>query len=199
MVYYGLSLNVGAIIEGDLYLNFFIMGGLELLTYLLCWRVMNHVGRKAIYCACIFTAAFCCLATMVPILLETDQKWINTVLSNLGKMGVTGSFAMVYIYTAELLPTSVRNTGVGLCSMMGRIGSILSPYIGSLHMVIGGPLGSALPLVVFGSVALLAGVLATHLPETRGHKLPDTVGEARDMGSNKTDKTKDDDNRVPLN
>lgn len=46
----------------------------------------------------------------------------------LGKFGITSAFAMVYVYTAELYPTVVRNMGVGASSMASRLGSILSPY-----------------------------------------------------------------------
>lgn len=45
-----------------------------------------------------------------------------------GKFGVTAAFSMVYVYTAELYPTVVRNMGVGISSMASRLGSILSPY-----------------------------------------------------------------------
>lgn len=45
-----------------------------------------------------------------------------------GKFGVTAAFSMVYVYTAELYPTVVRNMGVGVSSMASRLGSILSPY-----------------------------------------------------------------------
>lgn len=45
-----------------------------------------------------------------------------------GKFGVTAAFSMVYVYTAELYPTVVRNMGVGVSSTASRLGSILSPY-----------------------------------------------------------------------
>lgn len=45
-----------------------------------------------------------------------------------GKFGITAAFSMVYVYTAELYPTVVRNMGVGVSSMASRLGSILSPY-----------------------------------------------------------------------
>lgn len=37
------------------------------------------------------------------------------------------AFATVYIYTAELFPTTIRHSLLGICSMTGRVGSILSP------------------------------------------------------------------------
>lgn len=45
-----------------------------------------------------------------------------------GKFGITAAFSMVYVYTAELYPTVVRNMGVGVSSTASRLGSILSPY-----------------------------------------------------------------------
>ncbi|KAK1790384.1 hypothetical protein P4O66_014281, partial [Electrophorus voltai] len=36
---------------------------------------------------------------------------------------------VVYIYTAEVYPTSVRATGMGLCTSFSRIGDIIAPFI----------------------------------------------------------------------
>lgn len=46
----------------------------------------------------------------------------------LGKFGVTSAFAMLYVFTAELYPTLVRNMAVGIASMASRVGSIIAPY-----------------------------------------------------------------------
>lgn len=37
------------------------------------------------------------------------------------------AFATIYVYTAELFPTTLRHSLLGICSMTGRVGSILSP------------------------------------------------------------------------
>ena len=53
-----------------------------------------------------------------------------------GKFGITSAYSMVYVYTAELYPTVVRNMGVGVSSTASRLGSILSPYfvyLGKYH------------------------------------------------------------------
>ena len=89
--------------------------------------------------------------------------------SNLGKFGASASFAIVYLYTAELYPTIIRNSAVGTASMVARIGGIAAPLLAGLH-------GTA-PLIIMGGSSLLGGILAIFLPETLGAKLPETVAQ----------------------
>lgn len=51
-----------------------------------------------------------------------------------GKFGFTMAFGIVYIYTAEIYPTVLRNVGMGMCSSAARIGSITAPYVIYLGM-----------------------------------------------------------------
>ncbi|GFO07325.1 organic cation transporter protein [Plakobranchus ocellatus] len=44
--------------------------------------------------------------------------------------------------------------------------------------LMGGHLSQALPMIVFGSAALLAGILSIQLPETLGRDLPETIHDA---------------------
>lgn len=55
--------------------------------------------------------------------------WIYTplILYMGGKWCITMSFSTVYLYTAEMFPTNLRHSLLGICSMTGRIGSILAP------------------------------------------------------------------------
>merc|ERR1719370_1397623 len=122
----------------------------------------------------------------------------KAVLAQLGKFAITGSFAMVYVYAAEIFPTVVRNVGLGSSSMCARVGSIIAPYIGR---ELGQATSPVVPLIIFGATSLLAGILVLLLPETRNCPLPDTIeqGEvfSRDGGgfaffrSRKTKQTQD--------
>ena len=47
----------------------------------------------------------------------------------IGKFGATAAFNVAYLYTAEMYPTQIRSTAVGMCSMMSRIGGILAPQV----------------------------------------------------------------------
>lgn len=51
-----------------------------------------------------------------------------------GKFGFTMAFGIVYIFTAEVYPTVLRNVGMGMCSSAARIGSITAPYVIYLGM-----------------------------------------------------------------
>lgn len=50
-------------------------------------------------------------------------------------MFISGAFEVLYIFSSELFPTVVRNTGMGTSSACARAGSMLSPYIAQLVSV----------------------------------------------------------------
>ena len=67
---------------------------------------------------------------------------------------------------------------VGVSSMVGRLGAILSPYIAQLGVLTA---ISWLPMAVFAGAGLLSGLLTLLLPETRNKPLPRTMEEAENI------------------
>lgn len=55
-----------------------------------------------------------------------------TVLVQVGKLFTDMAFAILYVHAAELFPTSVRASGVGLCVAVGKTGGVAAPYIVAL-------------------------------------------------------------------
>lgn len=94
-----------------------------------------------------------------------------------GKFSITIAFSAVYVYTAEIFHTPLRNSILGFCSMTGRIGSIIAPQMPLLEVYM-----TSLPLLLFGIVAVVASILCLYFPETVGTKLPDTIHEAMSIG-----------------
>lgn len=107
-----------------------------------------------------------------PPFASPELYYLATVLVMVGKFGVTAAFSMVYVYTAELYPTVVRNMGVGVSSTASRLGSILSPYFVYL-----GAYDRFLPYILMGSLTILTAILTLFLPETFGTPLPDTIDQ----------------------
>ncbi|KAK3778755.1 hypothetical protein RRG08_013026 [Elysia crispata] len=182
MVYYGLSLNVGDL-SGNIYLNFFLSAVVELVSYLCLLALLDRLGRKFWQCFSMILGGVACIATMFPVMYGgEDIQWVTVALSLVGKFGGSAGFVVIYLYTAEIFPTVMRNSGMGLCSLCARIGGILAPYIGDLNVIVDGDLGIALPLLIFGSLSVTAGLLVIFLPETSHKVLPDTVEDAKNFG-----------------
>ncbi|XP_026667654.1 solute carrier family 22 member 21-like isoform X2 [Ceratina calcarata] len=177
-VYYGLSLNSVAF-AGDKYVNFILVAVVEIPAYFLTWFLTDYIGRKAtLSSSFLLSGVFCLAIQFVP---SGTLSFLPLVLYMAGKWCITMSFSTVYIYTTELFPTSLRHSLLGICSMTGRMGSILSPQTPLLAQIM-----PALPLILFGCMGLFAGLLSLFFPETLGTKLPDTVWEAENIGKVQT-------------
>ncbi|XP_075995703.1 solute carrier family 22 member 13-like [Genypterus blacodes] len=168
LVYYGLSLGVSRL-GTDIYLTQFVFGLVEmparsLVLLVLPWsRRLSQSGFLAI------GGLACLLMLAVP----ADHPNFLAGLAMAGKFGMTASFAVIYVYTAEIFPTVIRQTGIGVSSMFARVGGVLAPLINMLHNH-----NPTVPLVIFGIAPLLGAVLALALPETAGRSLPDTMEDA---------------------
>ena len=66
------------------------------------------------------------LTTLISL---SDLQPLTILLAFIGKAGAAAAFGIVYIFTAELTPTVIRNAAMGACSCTARIGSMLAPYI----------------------------------------------------------------------
>lgn len=95
----------------------------------------------------------------------------------IGKLSITSSYAAVYIFSTEQFPTVIRNAGLGASSTCARIGSIVAPYINIMTKF-----WTPLPLIIFGALSLIGGILSLLLPETLNRKLPETIEEGEQFG-----------------
>lgn len=85
-------------------------------------------------------------------------------------------YSFGFLSTHALIQTvrvGYRQTAVGLGSVVLRIGSLLSPVCNVLAVY-----HRSIPIVIFGSLALLSGALGFFLPETTRKELPDSTDEA---------------------
>ncbi|XP_069135010.1 organic cation transporter protein-like isoform X2 [Argopecten irradians] len=182
MVYYGLSLNTGNL-GGDFYINFLISGLVEFPAYTLCLLLLDRIGRRLLHSSCMIIGGIACIVTLFPMLYADESlQPITVALAMLGKVGVAAAFAVIYVWSAELYPTVVRNAGMGASSSCARVGGMVAPYIADLSKVIEGNFGRAVPLVVFGGASVVAGILSLWLPETNNRELPESLEDGRRFG-----------------
>ncbi|NXI41532.1 S22AD protein, partial [Galbula dea] len=110
LVYYGLSLNVSDF-GLDIYLTQLAFGAVEIPARVGCIFSLQWFGRKKNQAVFLLLSGLVCLIiTGIP----EDQPVVTTVLAIIGKFTASASFSTSYVYAAELFPTVIRQTGVGL-------------------------------------------------------------------------------------
>ncbi|XP_030828349.1 organic cation transporter protein-like [Strongylocentrotus purpuratus] len=173
LVYHGLSLNTSNLGVNE-YVAFAVSGAVEIPAYLLSVVAIEikFIGRRISLSVCMLVAGVACLSTSA-----IPPGAALTSVAMIGKFGISASFAILYLYTAELYPTNIRSVAMGTCSMFSRIAGIVAPLILILAKI-----WTPLPLVIYGSVSVIASLLTLFLPETLGHKLPETIEESENFG-----------------
>ncbi|XP_046654329.1 organic cation transporter protein-like [Daphnia pulicaria] len=176
LVYYGLTLNSGSLV-GDPHLMLFISGIIEVPAYLLSAKIIDILGRRPVISFCLVSGGLACICTTY--FPQSSFAWTTATTSvvMLGKSLISISFAIIYNYTAELFPTVVRSSAVGIGSTSARVSGTLTPLIFLLDS-----LDPKLPSVLFGIVALAAGFFSLYLPETRDSPLLHTLTEGEEFG-----------------
>ncbi|XP_032693470.1 solute carrier family 22 member 4 isoform X1 [Lontra canadensis] len=164
--YFALSLNAPNL-HGDAYLNCFLSALIEVPAYITAWLLLRRLPRRYIIAGVLFLGGgVLLLIQFVP----ADYNFLSIGLVMLGKFGITSAFSMLYVFTAELYPTPVRNMAVGVTSMASRVGSIIAPYFVYL-----GAYNRVLPYIVMGSLTVFIGIITLFFPESFGMTLPETL------------------------
>ncbi|XP_077076352.1 organic cation transporter protein [Siphateles boraxobius] len=165
LVYYGLSLNISDF-GMNIYLTQMIFGLVEMPARTITLFTLNR-SRRISQLAFLAVGGLACLLT---IFIPDDLSIFRTVLAMVGKFGITASLSIVYIYSAEVFPTVIRQNGIGMGSMCARAGGVIAPIIYLLRNI-----SHHAPMVVFGLCPLIGAVLTMFLPETAHNPLPDTI------------------------
>ncbi|XP_054811401.1 organic cation/carnitine transporter 4 [Prosopis cineraria] len=164
VVYYGLSLNV-VNLETNIYMNVLLNAVAEMPAFTITALMLDRYGRKPLAIGTLWFSGFFCFSGS---LMKNVGLWkvVRMVCGVLGIFGMAGTYNLLFIYTAELFPTVVRNAALGCATQAAQMGAILAPFV----VVLGG----GLPFAVFAACGVAAGVLGFYLPETMDQPLYDT-------------------------
>lgn len=91
--------------------------------------LVDRVGRKVLLFGSMTSAALC-LGLAAHGASDAEARQLQVILSSctFHAFLVTGWCALS-VMTSELFPTSIRGTGMGVCSGVGRIAGILVQYV----------------------------------------------------------------------
>lgn len=176
LVYYGLSLSTGKL-QGNPFLMLFMMGLVEFPSYITIMFLLDKLGRRPITSTLMILGGICCIVAAY----LAQGSTASTSIVMCGKLFIAGSFAVIYNYSAELFPTVVRNSAMGLGSMCARLSGALTPLITLLDSF-----DPKVPAVIFGVVALISGVWVMFLPETMNQPMPESIEDGENFGKGDT-------------
>ncbi|XP_068716131.1 organic cation transporter-like protein isoform X2 [Montipora foliosa] len=170
-VYFGVSLG-SVMLGGNIYLNFFLTSLVEIPGNAFAIYSMNRWGRKKVVVIGLVVAA---IANLIVTFIPGDGENSGFVAGRIifamvGKFSVMNSFDAIFVFSAELFPTVIRNLGLGTSSAAGRLGAITSPFVIWLSTYM-----NQLPYIIMAVDAFVAGVLCMLLPETNNEPTAETL------------------------
>ncbi|XP_076862088.1 organic cation/carnitine transporter 2-like [Brachyhypopomus gauderio] len=166
--YFGLSLSTPNM-NGDPYLNCLLSALTEVAAYILAWLLLKVLPRRALITGPLLSAGLVLLLTHA---VAPEYGAVTVVIAMAAKLGVTAAFSVLYISAVEQFPTVVRGMGMGVCSTCSKIGSTISPFFPFVSHY-----DKVLPYVLMGVLTVVAGLLSTLIPETRGIPLPEDISQ----------------------
>ncbi|KAI8542449.1 hypothetical protein RHMOL_Rhmol08G0138600 [Rhododendron molle] len=154
--------------DSSLYINVFITSLAEFPGLVLSAIIVDKVGRK-------FSMAIMLLLGFVLLLPLVSQQGEILITASLfgARMFISASFTIACIYAPEVYPTSIRSTGVGIATAIGRIGGMICPLV-AISLVSNCHQTAA--IILFEVIVVVVGLCVTIFPfETMGRELSDSV------------------------
>ncbi|KAL7887051.1 hypothetical protein AOLI_G00047720 [Acnodon oligacanthus] len=139
-------------------------------AWLLLWATVDRCGRRGIL---LLAMTMTGLASLILLgLMEYLSESAITVFSVMGLFSSQAAASLSILFTAEIMPTIIRGSGVGAILALGCVGRLSSPL-----MDLRNHYGYFLHHVVYSSLALLAVLSILLLPESKRKPLPQTLAD----------------------
>uniref|UniRef100_A0A8C5R897 Major facilitator superfamily (MFS) profile domain-containing protein n=1 Tax=Leptobrachium leishanense TaxID=445787 RepID=A0A8C5R897_9ANUR len=166
--YYALAMDIQRF-GLNIYLVQIVFGCSELSLRFLSMFTVTYIGRRFSLCFYLILAGILILSGLA---IPTDMTILQISATMLAKGFLGSAIVCSYLYTAELYPTVLRQTGTGFTNMMMRFGAVVSPIAMMTKIYF-----DFLPFIIFGVVPIICAVPIMFLPETLNSPLLDTIEE----------------------
>ncbi|XP_027072176.1 organic cation/carnitine transporter 7-like [Coffea arabica] len=154
--------------DSGLYRDVFITSFADLAGLAVSAVVVDRLGRK------LTVKIFLALGFILLLPLVVHHNEIATTALLFGsRMSVMSAYSVIVVYSREIYPTSVRATGVGSATAIGRIGGIICPLV-AVGLV--RDCHQTAAILLFEAVIVLTGFCTLFFPsETSGQGLTDVT------------------------
>ena len=114
--------------------------------------ILDRVGRRPTGIA---IAAVTLAVTITLAFLGNSGAMFSIVLIGVGWVTSGSSFTLLWPYTAEVFPTNVRSTALGLCSAVARAASALTPMVVAGVLTTTGAVGAVFGVLGVSTLVVL--------------------------------------------
>lgn len=160
-------LGVNSLMGGDIFVKLILTAAVEIPARFWGLLIAHKIGRRPniMIAFLLGTISFCVSGGLA--VNKRLGSW-QIAMALVGKFWATVALESMWLYSAEIFPTSVRNMSISLSNLSGRIGTLFAAHVASLSV-----LWIPLPFVAVGIVMLSACVTTIFLPEMRNAELPE--------------------------
>lgn len=171
--YYGVSQFISKM-SGNIHANFAISGALLIMGTSASVFLLKILSRRTFLISTnVLSGVFMILVVVTPLTLS----WLRVLFACLCNTFFFMSFIIIFLYSVELFPTAIRNSTLGVLSVLSRLGQITGPPINVLPQIYAGS--------IFGVLAIIAAALCYPLLETKGTELPSSLEETVALPTNR--------------
>ncbi|XP_044594545.1 organic cation transporter protein-like isoform X1 [Cotesia glomerata] len=153
----------------------------EIIIYIVMYFILSRYGRRLpIIIFQVFNFIFSISIVVhgfLPDLTVLVNDVLKIILLSLGRVSSISALAIIYLYTNELFPTTIRGTCFGLFIIISTVGNTSGPYILLLINNISSP------LIFNGIFNLISAILCYWLPETINDCLPDNLSDMKNSSN----------------
>jgi MFS family permease len=167
-VYYGMSFFLKKD-GGDIFLNGYVIYAAEGISYILTGVIMSisFIGRvKTLTIMFMLTA----ISSILFHFLNEIDPFYSKIPLFVSRFSITSIFSLMYTYSTEIYPTSIRAKGLGLNAFSAKIASVIIPI--TIELI-------ARPFIIFSALTFFAFFFTFFLPETINKELEDEIFEER--------------------
>ncbi|CAF1322385.1 unnamed protein product [Rotaria sordida] len=149
------------------YWDFIIGAVVEAIGYLIAGALITTLlGRK--YSLISFATLTSICVFIIPFIMKS-YPLATVIVSQLGKLSVSSTVCVAWIYVPELFPTSMRGLANAVFVFLGSFGSILAPIIDEALS----DKYVRIPFYFYSGLIIVLVLIICTLPETRNHSFDD--------------------------
>jgi Sugar (and other) transporter len=126
LTYYMLSLNAENF-RANIYVWTGLTGTVDIFGYIVSIFVLKWSTRRLSQFTLFVLAGIFLLAVLG---VSKDKEIVLLVLAMMSRFSITSVYAIMTLHTAEMFPTEIRNSVLGISSTAAHFGSFFAPYIG---------------------------------------------------------------------